>query len=234
MLVSQKRDAQRRLQEAKQGAEKASAPPPPRRGTLPTPRRRWRRSARARAERREAEAAARAQEAAASAAAREVRGKLEQKRTSADAERSKGVIVSSLMKAKSRGELRGVLGRLGDLGAIDAKYDVAVSTACGALDYVVVETTADAQACVAHLRAHNLGVATFLILEKQKALEGRMREAKAAAAKEKVTRLMDLIRPADARVAVAFYYGVRDTAVADDLDAASAIAYGGARRRRAS
>ena len=161
-----------------------------------------------------------------------MRGKLEQKRTSADAERSKGVIVSSLMKAKSRGELRGVLGRLGDLGAIDAKYDVAVSTACGALDYVVVETTADAQACVAHLRAHNLGVATFLILEKQKALEGRMREAKAAAAKEKVTRLMDLIRPADARVAVAFYYGVRDTAVADDLDAASAIAYGGARRRR--
>ena len=166
-------------------------------------------------------AAARAQEAAASAAAREVRGKLEQKRTSADAERSKGVIVSSLMKAKSRGELRGVLGRLGDLGAIDAKYDVAVSTACGALDYVVVETTADAQACVAHLRAHNLGVATFLILEKQKALEGRMREAKAAAAKEKVTRLMDLIRPADSRVAVAFYYGVRDTAVADDLDAAA-------------
>ena len=115
-----------------------------------------------------------------------------------------------------------MLGRLGDLGAVDAKYDVAVSTACGALDYVVVETTADAQACVAHLRAHNLGVATFLILEKQKALEGRMREAKAAAAKEKVVRLMDLIRPADERVAVAFYYGVRDTAVADDLDAASA------------
>lgn len=232
VLVSQKRDAQRRLQEAKQGAEKASAAAAAKtrdiadaEATLA--------AERARAlERREAEAAARAQEAAASAAAREVRGKLEQKRTSADAERSKGVIVSSLMKAKSRGELRGVLGRLGDLGAVDAKYDVAVSTACGALDYVVVETTADAQACVAHLRAHNLGVATFLILEKQKALEGRMREAKAAAAKEKVTRLMDLIRPADARVAVAFYYGVRDTAVADDLDAASAIAYGGARRRR--
>jgi len=44
------------------------------------------------------------------------------------------------------------------------KYDVAVSTACSALDYIVVETTADAQACVAHLRSNNLGVATFLIL----------------------------------------------------------------------
>jgi structural maintenance of chromosome 4 len=47
--------------------------------------------------------------------------------------------------------------RLGDLGAIDKKYDVAVSTACAALDYIVVETTADAQACVAHLRTNNLG-----------------------------------------------------------------------------
>jgi structural maintenance of chromosome 4 len=232
VLVSQKQEAKRKLEEAKQGAEKATAAAEAKtediadaEATLV--------AERARAlERREAEAAARAQEAAASAAAREVRGKLEQKRTSADAERSKGVIVSSLMKAKARGELKGVLGRLGDLGAIDAKYDVAVSTACGALDYVVVETTADAQACVAHLRSNNLGVATFLILEKQKALENRMREAKAAAAKEKVTRLMDLIKPADDRVAVAFYYGVRDTAVADDLDAASAIAYDGAKRRR--
>lgn len=33
----------------------------------------------------------------------------------------------------------------GDLGAIDAKYDVAVSTATGGLDYVVVETASDAQ-----------------------------------------------------------------------------------------
>eukprot|EP00983_Pelagomonas_calceolata_P129786 1161635-Pelagomonas_calceolata.AAC.15 len=58
----------------------------------------------------------------------------------------------------------------GDLGAIDAKYDVAVSTAVGALDYIVVETTSDAQRCVEYLRKHNLGVATFLILEKQKHL----------------------------------------------------------------
>ena len=232
VLVSQRREAERKLEQAKQGAVKASAAAAAKtediaaaEATLV--------AERARAlERRQAETAARAREAAASASVREVRGTLEQKRVSADAERSKGVIVSSLMKAKARGQLSGVLGRLGDLGAVDAKYDVAVSTACGALDYVVVETTADAQACVSHLRANNLGVATFLILEKQKALEGRMREAKAAAAKEKIVRLMDLIRPADERVAVAFYYGVRDTAVADNLDAASAIAYDGAKRRR--
>ena len=40
----------------------------------------------------------------------------------------------------------------GDLGAIDARYDVAVSTAVGALDYIVVETTRDAQLVVEYLR----------------------------------------------------------------------------------
>lgn len=45
-----------------------------------------------------------------------------------------------------------------------AKYDVAISTACSGLDYIVVETTASAQACVELLRRENLGVATFMIL----------------------------------------------------------------------
>lgn len=45
-----------------------------------------------------------------------------------------------------------------------AKYDVAISTACPGLDYIVVETTAAAQACVELLRRKNLGVATFMIM----------------------------------------------------------------------
>ena len=55
----------------------------------------------------------------------------------------------------------------GDLGAIDAKYDIAVSTAAAALDYIVVDDTPAAQRCVELLRAQKLGVATFLILDKQ-------------------------------------------------------------------
>ena len=45
-----------------------------------------------------------------------------------------------------------------------AKYDVAISTACAGLDYIVVEKTSAAQACVELLRSQNLGVATFMIL----------------------------------------------------------------------
>ena len=55
----------------------------------------------------------------------------------------------------------------GDLGAIDRQYDVAVSTAGPALDYMVVADTAAAQRCVELLRRRGLGVATFLLLDKQ-------------------------------------------------------------------
>lgn len=46
-----------------------------------------------------------------------------------------------------------------------------MSTAVGSLDYVVVETAVDAQHCVEHLRRTGGGVATFLMLEKQRHLE---------------------------------------------------------------
>ncbi|CAI5720070.1 unnamed protein product [Peronospora effusa] len=48
-------------------------------------------------------------------------------------------------------EYSGLFGRLGDLGAIEGKYNVAISTACGALNNLVVATTSGAQACVAYL-----------------------------------------------------------------------------------
>ena len=46
-------------------------------------------------------------------------------------------------------------------------------------------------------------------------------------------RLFDLVEPADDDVRTAFYFAMRDTLVAKDLDTASALAYGssgGARR----
>ena len=71
------------------------------------------------------------------------------------------------MEQKRKGTLPGIFGRLGDLGAIDEKYDVAVSTACGPLDYVVVDTVDTAQKCIQFLKQNNLGVASFIALEKQ-------------------------------------------------------------------
>ena len=57
-----------------------------------------------------------------------------------------------LNDAKKTGKVVGIHGRLGDLGTIDDKYDVAITTACGALNHIVVENTAVAQYCCDLLR----------------------------------------------------------------------------------
>ncbi|KAF5961825.1 hypothetical protein HYC85_003034 [Camellia sinensis] len=93
-----------------------------------------------------------------------------------ESERSQGSVLKAILQAKDTNEIQGIYGRMGDLGAIDAKYDVAISTACPGLDYIVVETTSAAQACVELLRRKNLGVATFMILEKQVDHLPRMKE----------------------------------------------------------
>jgi structural maintenance of chromosome 4 len=71
------------------------------------------------------------------------------------------------MEQKRRGILPGIFGRLGDLGAIDAKYDCAVSTACGPLDNIVVDTVDTAQKSIQFLKQNNLGIGTFIALDKQ-------------------------------------------------------------------
>ena len=43
---------------------------------------------------------------------------------------------------------------------------MAVSTACPALDHIVVDTMNTAQRCVEHLKQHGVGVATFIGLDK--------------------------------------------------------------------
>lgn len=156
------------------------------------------------------------------------RGRMEERRAAAADFASRGTLLKALLAAKASGAIPGILGRLGDLGAIDAKYDVAVSTAGPGLDHIVVETTEDAQRCVELLRKSSLGVATFLILERQKGLEAEAGAPPPAAVPEGAQRLLDLVRPAEPRLRVAFFYALRHTLVAADMDAASRIAYGAA------
>lgn len=131
-----------------------------------------------------------------------------------------------------------IVGRLADLAAVDARYDVAVGAAAGGtLDNIVVDTAADATACVQFLRARGLGRATFIILEKMRYLERSLDTPSAAA----LPRLFDLLRPpaagesaarAFATVRTAFYYALRDTLVADTLDVATREAFKPTRRSR--
>lgn len=178
---------------------------------------------------RAAEAAAKEKEIAAQAETRELRGKLEQRRTAAEIEQSTGSIAKALLDAQAAGALRGVIGRLGDLGAIDKKYDIAVSSSTGALDNIVVETASDAQRVVEYLRRNNLGRVTCTILERQ--AHNAQRVQQKPSIPEGAPRLIDLIKPAEERLAVAFYHALHDTCVAEDISQASRLAYGQKRHR---
>jgi structural maintenance of chromosome 4 len=133
------------------------------------------------------------------------------------------VINGILKAAKNGGPLYGVgiVGRLGDLATIPAEYDVAVSTACGMCDHIVVQTSAGVQKCLSYLRKHNLGRASFISLDKMtKAAHNRAVETP-----EGAPRLMDLICPLKMAVTPAIYLAVKDTLVAPDMETATRWAY---------
>jgi structural maintenance of chromosome 4 len=86
----------------------------------------------------------------------------------------------------------------------------------------VVDTVETAQRCVEHLRANNLGKATFICLDKLAYLQAPMAAGTAAAANtpERVPRLFDLVQCKNDALKPAFYFAMRETLVADNLDQA--------------
>jgi structural maintenance of chromosome 4 len=135
--------------------------------------------------------------------------------------------LSALMRETSTGRIKGVHGRLGDLGIIDSKYDCAITTACSSLNFIVVDDTQTGQKCVDFLRKNNLGRASFIILEKMRTPEMRPNYLPSGA-----QRLFDLIEVKDKKFLPAFYYALNDTLVAANMEEASNLAYGGSRRFR--
>jgi len=115
---------------------------------------------------------------------------------------------------------------LGDLGTIEDKYDVAVTTACGALNNLVVDTVEQGQACIEVLRRGNIGRASIMVLDKLPS-----RDLAPIDTPEGVPRLFDLIKPKDPKFAQAFYKGLHNTLVATDLAQAQRIGYGKKRWR---
>ncbi|KAI9090525.1 RecF/RecN/SMC [Phlyctochytrium arcticum] len=157
----------------------------------------------------------------------EVATKVDEARASLQAAQTRGKVHTSLLQQSHAGRISGICGRLGDLGVVDDKYDVAVTTACSALDAIVVDSVESAQTCIEHLRKQSLGRATFICLDKLKKWD-----MKPINTPENVPRLFDLIKPKVPKYAIAFYQSLQDTLVADDLPQANRIAFGSDKRYR--
>ncbi|KAF8210152.1 RecF/RecN/SMC protein [Mycena galopus ATCC 62051] len=139
---------------------------------------------------------------------------------------SQNKVVDGLTRFKNAGRITGFHGRLGSLGTIPDKYDIAISTACPGLHHMVVDKVEQAQSCIQHLRDQNLGRATFTVLDKLSS--DRMGKISTP---ENVPRLFDLVQPKEDRFAKAFYKALGNTLVANDMDQANRIAFGAQRWR---
>ncbi len=161
---------------------------------------------------------------------RNLRVQLQEGKSAEQDNSTRSKLLESLMQAKHKKQLQGIHGRLGDLGTIAPKYDIAISTACGALNHIVVDTTRDGEEAVKFLRNNKLGVATFIILDKQESLIPQMERRFQCPPNSE--RLFDLVKPKERMYLPAFYYALHDTLVAKDLDEATRIAYTGETRHR--
>ncbi|MCJ1471588.1 hypothetical protein MMC13_000228 [Lambiella insularis] len=154
------------------------------------------------------------------------RQKADEARASLSNSQSQGNVLNGLMRLKESGRIDGFHGRLGNLGTIDQKYDVAISTACPSLDNLVVKDVAVGQQCIDYLRKNNLGRANFILLNKLAS-----RDLSQIDTPEGVPRLFDLIKPKDEIFRPAFFSVLQHTLVAKDLEQANRIAYGARRWR---
>lgn len=137
---------------------------------------------------------------------------------------NKNLVLTSLLRLSKSGRISGFYGRLGDLGVIDDKYDIAISTACPGLDSLVVETVETAQSCIDYLRKNKLGYANFICLNKLR--QFNLSPIQTPGNPSSVKRLFDLIKPLNPKFAPAFYSKLYNTLVATNLLEARSVAYG--------
>lgn len=154
------------------------------------------------------------------------REKADEAKSNFAASQQKGDVLTGLTNLRDSGRISGFHGRLGDLGTIDDKYDVAITTACPSLNNIVVDNVEVGQQCIEHLKRNNLGRANFLLLDKLPAPDTNTIKTP-----EDVPRLLDLVRPRDQQFRAAFQKILGNTVVAKDLDQANRIAYGKSRWR---
>jgi structural maintenance of chromosome 4 len=156
----------------------------------------------------------------------DARQKADEARASLSNSQSQGNVLTGLMRMKESGRINGFHGRLGNLGTIDQKYDVAISTACPSLDNMVVDSVEVGQQCIEHLRKNNLGRANFICLDKLS-----QRDFGAIETPENCPRLFDLVKPKHNRFSPAFFSVLQNTIVAKDMEQANRVAYGARRWR---
>lgn len=159
--------------------------------------------------------------------AKEEEAKLEARNTSIREHAAGGIATQKIMENKNKfGE---VFGTVSELGNVSSKYALALEVAAGPkLKSIVVDSDKTAAECIKFLKRNQLGIATFLPLNKiktPKPTPGADKFAKVNGSHGFATKLIS----SKPKFAPVFKYVFGDTIVVDNIDVARRIGIGNVR-----
>lgn len=128
--------------------------------------------------------------------------------------------VNSVMEARDKGEIKGIIGTIAELAEVKEKYENALTVASGnRMQAIIVENDEVAAKAMRHLKKHKAGRATFLPLNKMSSGRPGGRALMAIRDPAAVGFAIDLIK-FDSKYKAAFWYALKDTIIVSDLNSA--------------
>ncbi|KAK6089985.1 hypothetical protein P3W45_001031 [Vairimorpha bombi] len=119
-------------------------------------------------------------------------------------------------------DIKGVVGRLKDIGEVEPKYELPLKISCTRLNNIVVDTTQTAEKCIEIVKKNNLPRSTFIILDKIQEMPKLENQS--------LPYMFEFVN-CDKKYKKCFYFSLTDTLLADNLDKAQNHAFGKARKR---
>lgn len=136
----------------------------------------------------------------------------------------KNQVLMHLMNSKEIQSQGGrIYGRIGDLGWIDPKFDVAISSVSPKFNCILVDSIDTMTLCLKILKKDKVGFVKMIALEFIMNLKDRMREPFNPPPQS--VRLFDVVKKKDEVAELAFYYILKDSICCDNLDIAQKVNY---------
>jgi structural maintenance of chromosome 4 len=134
----------------------------------------------------------------------------------------KNQVLMYLMQNKEIQEKGGrIYGRIGDLGKIDPKFDIAFSSVSPKFNHILVDTMDTMTLCIKLLKKDRVGVARMISLEALEGLRHKMNEP--FQAPPQTVRLFDVVQKKDDAAKLAFYFVLKDSITCANLDVAQQV-----------
>ena len=131
-------------------------------------------------------------------------------------------ILRALLEGQKKGELSGIIGRVGDLAKIDPILEIAVcSFAKNNLNKIVVNTLKNGQKAIRYLKKNKIGTISFYVLEKIKYFNPKIKFL----APKFSERIFDLLEISEKTYYSLFYLIFKNTLITENISRARNIAF---------